>query len=138
MAWQISRTTSKCYTLPCSEFCKRAINMLLKRSPVIYLIQIRDNPVDFRLTLIFLNQCYICLFRIETGITDKNDFFTTALTISINFVLRRFVFVFGFTNLLIFICRNYMFYGCYWSKLAADGLGTSTVVDENLKSLKVH
>ena len=26
------------------------------------------------------------------------------------------------------------FYGYYWSKLAADGLGTSTVVDENLKS----
>ena len=40
----------------------------------------------------------------------------------------------GFTTVLIFICGNYMFYGYYWSKLAADGLGTSTVVDENLKS----
>ena len=40
----------------------------------------------------------------------------------------------GFTTVLIFICGNCMFYGYYWSKLAADGLGTSTVVDENLKS----
>ena len=40
----------------------------------------------------------------------------------------------GFTTVLIFICGNCIFYGYYWSKLAADGLGTSTVVDENLKS----
>ena len=40
----------------------------------------------------------------------------------------------GFTTVLIFICGNCMFYGYYWSKLAADGLGTSTVADENLKS----
>ena len=40
----------------------------------------------------------------------------------------------GFTTVLKFICGNCMFYGYYWSKLAADGLGTSTVVDENLKS----
>ena len=40
----------------------------------------------------------------------------------------------GFTTLLIFICGNCIFYGYYWSKLAADGLGTSTVVDENSKS----
>ena len=40
----------------------------------------------------------------------------------------------GFTTVLIFICGNCLFYGYYWSKLAADGLGTSTVVDENLKS----
>ena len=39
-----------------------------------------------------------------------------------------------FTTVLIFICGNCMFYGYYWSKLATDGLGTSTVVDENLKS----
>ena len=40
----------------------------------------------------------------------------------------------GFTTVLIFICGNCMFYGYYWSNLAADGLGTSTVVDENWKS----
>ena len=40
----------------------------------------------------------------------------------------------GFTTVLIFICGNCKFYGYYWSKLAVDGLGTSTVVDENLKS----
>ena len=40
----------------------------------------------------------------------------------------------GFTTVLIFICGNCIFYGYYWSKLAADGLVTSTVVDENLKS----
>ena len=40
----------------------------------------------------------------------------------------------GFTTVLIFISGNCMFYGYYWSKLAADGLVTSTVVDENLKS----
>ena len=40
----------------------------------------------------------------------------------------------GFTTVLIFICGNCIFYGYYWSKLAADGLGTSTVVDENSKS----
>ena len=39
----------------------------------------------------------------------------------------------GFTTVLIFICGNCIFYGYYWSKLAADGLGTSTVVDENVK-----
>ena len=40
----------------------------------------------------------------------------------------------GFTTVLIFVCGNCMFYCYFWSKLAADGLGTSTVVDENLKS----
>ena len=39
-----------------------------------------------------------------------------------------------FTTVLIFVCGNCMFYGYFWSKLAADGLVTSTVVDENLKS----
>ena len=40
----------------------------------------------------------------------------------------------GFTTALIFVCGNCVFYGYFWSKLAGDGLGTSTVVDENLKS----
>ena len=40
----------------------------------------------------------------------------------------------GFTTALIIVCGNCMFYGYFWSKLAADGLGTFTVVDENLKS----